>query len=221
MRKRFSPIQLILFLFILGFLLTFVQLGLLTIAFDKLDLSAEAAFTILFISLFGSSINLPLFVIKSDVPMQPLPPQVWQLLRQNHLVYEGKTTIAANIGGCVIPVCFSAYLTLNTDISFFSLVTGITLVTMISYLFSQPVKGLGIAMPIFIAPLSAALVALTIDPAHSAPLAYIAGTMGVLIGADILRLKNIKQLGTPLASIGGAGTFDGIFITGVVAVLLA
>ncbi|MDP1549856.1 MAG: DUF1614 domain-containing protein, partial [Nitrosomonas sp.] len=28
-------------------------------------------------------------------------------------------------------------------------------------------------------------------------------------------------LGTPYASIGGAGTFDGIFITGIVAALLA
>ena len=44
--------------------------------------------------------------------------------------------------------------------------------------------------------------------------------MGVLKGADLLRLDNIKQMETPIASIGGAGTFDGI-MTGVVAVLLA
>ena len=53
-----------------------------------------------------------------------------------------------------------------------------------------------------------------------AALAYIAGTLGVLIGADIFRLKDIRKMGTPVASIGGAGTFDGIFITGIVAVLL-
>jgi len=28
-------------------------------------------------------------------------------------------------------------------------------------------------------------------------------------------------MGAPVASIGGAGTFDGIFMTGIVAVLLA
>ena len=76
-------------------------------------------------------------------------------------------------------------------------------------------------MPVLIAPLAAALVAILLDPAHSAPLAYISGTLGVLIGADILRLKDIRKLGVPLAAIGGAGTFDGIFITGIVAVLLA
>jgi uncharacterized membrane protein len=36
-----------------------------------------------------------------------------------------------------------------------------------------------------------------------------------------LRLKDIRRLATPIASIGGAGTFDGIFLTGIVAVLLA
>jgi uncharacterized membrane protein len=62
---------------------------------------------------------------------------------------------------------------------------------------------------------------LLIAPENSAPLAYICGTMGVLLGADLLRLNDIRKIGTPVASIGGAGTFDGIFLTGIVAVLLA
>jgi uncharacterized membrane protein len=95
------------------------------------------------------------------------------------------------------------------------------LVSAISFAFSRPMAGLGVAMPIFIAPLAAALVAMLINPGQSAPLAYICGTLGVLIGADLLRLKDIQQMGVPVAAIGGAGTFDGIFITGIVAVLLA
>jgi uncharacterized membrane protein len=54
-----------------------------------------------------------------------------------------------------------------------------------------------------------------------APVAYIAGTLGTLIGADLLRLKEIGQLGAPVASIGGAGTFDGVFLCGIIAVLLS
>ena len=76
-------------------------------------------------------------------------------------------------------------------------------------------------MPMLVAPLTAAITAALINPEYSAPLAYICGTIGVLIGADLLRLKDIRKMGTPIASIGGAGTFDGIFITGIVAVLLA
>jgi uncharacterized membrane protein len=51
--------------------------------------------------------------------------------------------------------------------------------------------------------------------------AYISGTFGVLIGADLLNLKNLTALKAPVVSIGGAGTFDGIFLTGIIAVLLA
>ena len=101
------------------------------------------------------------------------------------------------------------------------LLTAIAIVTAVSYLISRPLPGIGIGMPVFVAPVVAALVAVLLSPAHSAALAYVGGTLGVLIGADLLRVKDIRRMGTPLAAIGGAGTFDGIFMTGIVAVLLA
>lgn len=221
MQKQFSPVWLLIFILTLGFLLAFVQLGVLTIAFDKLGLSVSAAFTLLFASLLGSAINIPLFTIRSEENVKPLPRQLWQLLRQQNMIFEGKTVIAINVGGCLIPALFSIYLFVTTGINIFTVLTGITFVAMISHFTSRPIAGLGIGMPILIAPLSAAFIAFIADPQHSAPLAYVSGTIGVIIGADILRLKDIRGLGTPLASIGGAGTFDGIFITGIVAVLLA
>jgi uncharacterized membrane protein len=36
-----------------------------------------------------------------------------------------------------------------------------------------------------------------------------------------MNLGNLQGLGAPVASIGDAGTFDGIFLTGIIAVLLA
>jgi len=221
MQQRFSPFHLVLFLFVLGFLLVFIQLGILTIAFNKLGLSLTEAYLLLCCSLFGSVINLPLFTIKTEASMQQIPLSMWRLLRVDHLVFEGKTTIAVNVGGCLIPFGFSLYLLANTAIGLFHALLGIGLVSVVSFISSRPIQGLGIGMPIFIAPFSAALAALLIDPEHSAPLAYVAGTLGVIIGADLLRLKDIRHMGTPIASIGGAGTFDGIFITVIVAVLLA
>lgn len=221
MWQRFSPFQLFLFLFVLAFLLAFIQLGIFSIVFSKLGLSLTGAYLLLLGSLFGSAINLPLLTVQSEVPMHEMPASLWRLLRMNHLVYENKTIIAINVGGCVIPLGFSLYLLSNTAVGFFHALLGIVVVSIVSYVSSRPIRGLGIGMPLFIAPFSAALAALLIDPAHSAPLAYIAGTLGVIIGADLLRLKDIRQMGTPIASIGGAGTFDGIFITGIVAVLLA
>ena len=45
--------------------------------------------------------------------------------------------------------------------------------------------------------------------------------LGPLIGADLLRLKQIIALSSGNASIGGAGTFDGIVISGFIALLLS
>jgi uncharacterized membrane protein len=60
-----------------------------------------------------------------------------------------------------------------------------------------------------------------LSPDLAPALAYTAGTLGTLIGGDLLNLRKIRGLGAPVVSIGGAGTFDGIFLTGIIAVLLA
>jgi uncharacterized membrane protein len=116
---------------------------------------------------------------------------------------------------------FSLSLLYNNPISpvKVGITTGITAV--VCYAASRPLPGIGIGIPIFVAPLTAAILAILADADQSAPLAYICGTLGILIGADMMRLKDVRTLGAPVASIGGAGTFDGIFITGIVAVLLA
>jgi uncharacterized membrane protein len=74
---------------------------------------------------------------------------------------------------------------------------------------------------VFVPAVTAAIVALLLSREHTAQLAYIGGSLGTLIGADLLNLGNIRGLGAPDASIGGAGTFDGIFLIGIVAVLIA
>jgi uncharacterized membrane protein len=86
---------------------------------------------------------------------------------------------------------------------------------------AYPVPGLGIALPTFVPAIAAAVAALLLSRQYAAPLAYIAGSLGTLIGADLLNLDTIPSLGAPVASIGGAGTFDGIFLTGILAVLIA
>jgi uncharacterized membrane protein len=45
--------------------------------------------------------------------------------------------------------------------------------------------------------------------------------MGTLIGADLMNFDKLAQLKAPVLSIGGAGTFDGIFLTGIASVLIA
>ncbi len=215
-----SKQKLFLFLFALGSLIAFIQVGVLTIAFHKLGLSSSSTYTLLITSLLGSLINLPLFRLRSERNLE-LPPPFSLFPLPLRLQSSTHTLVAINMGGCLIPIVFSLYLLLNTGVTLWQSASAITFVTFISYSFSRPIQGIGIGMPILIAPLAAALIAVGINPEASAPLAYIGGTMGVLIGADLLRLKDIRQMGPPFAAIGGAGTFDGIFLTGIVAVLLA
>jgi uncharacterized membrane protein len=214
-----SPHKLLLFIVAVAFLLGVLQVGLVSIAFEKLGLSQQAAFLLLFSSLAGSMINLPRFSVRAEQPPEPPPlPTFWPVKLPP---FTGRTVVAVNAGGCLIPLTFSLYLLLNNPLPLFDALFGVVIIATVSYHMSRPIAGLGIGMPVFIAPISAALVAILLNPEQSAPLAYISGTLGVLVGADLLRLKDIRHIGAPVASIGGAGTFDGIFITGIVAVLLA
>lgn len=221
MKNHFSPGNLLFFLFLLVFLLTLIQIGLLSFAFEKLGLPPNLGFMVLLLSLLGSAINLPIARIKSDMPHREITlPTFWGVLRIPMHPFHNETQISVNLGGCLIPVALSAYLFSQSSLTLSVTLLSIAIIAILSYYFSRPIPGVGIGMPILIAPICAAMVGLTLSPDQSAPLAYISGTLGVLIGADLLHLKAIPKLGAPNASIGGAGTFDGIFITGIVAALL-
>lgn len=220
MKNPQLPVVFIVFATLLAMLLLVIQFGVVTLSFSRLGVSGSGAAAILVLSLLGSLVNVPLFTLRAEREREPL--ELW-LLRIFGLPPQqtfDTTLIAVNVGGCLIPVAFSVYLIFDLGVSLIDVVWATTLVTLVSFVFSQPVKKMGIMMPVLIAPLSAALLALLLNPEQRAPLAYISGTLGVLIGADLLRLFEVPHLQAPVASIGGAGTFDGVFITGVLAVLL-
>ena len=221
MRSPFSAYQFLLLLFILILVVIIIQVGAFTMALEKLGLSAHSAMLLLVCTLMGSAINLPLFSMKAEEPSEEARQMFSGLLFGRPMPFTGKTIVAVNVGGALIPVSFSVYLIMTNQLPLVQVIPAIVIVTACCRVFSRPIPGLGIGIPVFIAPITAALTALLLAPENSAPTAYICGTLGVLIGADLLRLQDIRKLGTPVASIGGAGTFDGIFFTGIVAVLLA
>ncbi len=205
----------------LVFLFALIQVGALQFTFQKLGLAPEAGITLLLASLMGSLVNVPLFRMRAEGPSKPPPEPLRSLLRHRQIPFEGVTTVAVNLGGCLLPLTFASYLLLNAGAALSDYLLAVATVSAVSYFASRPIAGLGIGMPVLIAPLAAAMAGIVLDPEHSPALAYVGGTVGVLIGADLLRLKDVRKLGSPIASIGGAGTFDGIFITGIIAVLLA
>ncbi|UCD69476.1 MAG: DUF1614 domain-containing protein [Betaproteobacteria bacterium] len=217
-----SPKHLIVPVILIVVLAILVQYQILTIAFEKLGLSAQAAYLLLIVTLAGSIFNIPLFTINSNFSGDSnWSKEMLAWAQRRRYLFPCKTLILVNVGGCVVPVAFSVYLFLSNDVPIIQSVTCVTAVSIVAFAVSRPVRGLGIGMPILFAPLTAAGVAYALAQENAAPLAYIGGTLGVLIGADLLRLRDVRKLGSPVASIGGAGSFDGIFISGLLAVLLA
>lgn len=216
----FSPLYLMLFLLLVGALSAIVQVGLVQITFEKLGLSPHAAYVLLFSSLFGSIVNIPLFSVRTEGEPPPPPPRARGLLRQPNLGIPGRTIIAVNLGGCLIPLTLCAWLLRHTPMALSQALVASAIVAAISYAMSRPIQGLGVGMPPLVAPIAAALASIAIGGDAPAPLAYVAGVVGVIVGADLLRIGDIRRMGVPIASIGGAGTFDGIFLTGLLAVLL-
>ncbi|MBI3756816.1 MAG: DUF1614 domain-containing protein [Deltaproteobacteria bacterium] len=205
---------------LLAFLFVLIQVGLISYAYERLGLSAELIFPLLVLSLLGSSFNIPITRVESG---EVVSERVVDFFGVRYVIptceRHQPTVIAINLGGAVIPVCISLYLLFHSGLVGRGLL-GIAIVSAIVHRYARPVPGLGIAIPIFIPPLIAAATGILLAPEQAPALAYIAGTLGCLIGADILNIPKLAGLGAPIASIGGAGTFDGIFFTGILAVLL-
>ena len=80
-------------------------------------------------------------------------------------------------------------------------ILGVAIVTVIVHWMARPVKGVGIVVPTFIPPVVAAGVGLSLSQEFAPALAYIVGTMGTLMSADLLNLGEIQGPGAPVASI--------------------
>jgi uncharacterized membrane protein len=196
--------------------------GLIGGAFIKLGLPPTVMFWLLILTLVGSMINIPIHQLESQVLVRDqLVSYFGMRYRAPKVLRTQKTVLAINVGGAVIPLLLSLYLLTKMELTLGVLLV-VGLVTLVANRLARPVLGLGIALPGLIPPVVAALGAyLFCPPELRAPTAYIAGTMGILLGADILNLRQIGKLGAPVASIGGAGTFDAVFLSGIIAVLLS
>lgn len=201
-------------------LLVLLKLGILRYAYVRMGLSSTAALLLLLASLVGSYFNIEVARLPPEQVVSGAEVQFFGMRYVVPVVVDWPgTVIALNVGGGLIPTAVSLYLIIKHAIWLQALVA-IAWVALICHLLAQPVAGLGIALPVFVPSLAAAAGALVFRR-HAAPLAYAAGSIGTLIGADLLNLGNIGGLGAPVASIGGAGTFDGIFLVGIAAVLIA
>jgi uncharacterized membrane protein len=202
-------------------LVIWIEVQAFRLAYTHLGLDPQIALLLLLASLVGSYLNIPVASLPGQQVLSGASVSFFGMRYVIPVVVNRPgTVIAVNVGGAVIPGLLSLYLLVRNGL-WINGILAVAIVTAVCHALAQPIPGLGIALPVFVPPLSAAAVALILSRRGAGPLAYIGGSMGALIGADLLNLGSIRGLGAPVASIGGAGTFDGIFLTGVLAVLIA
>jgi len=204
----------------LALLFLLIEVRVIEYAYARIGVPHRHMMALMLLTLSGSYFNIPLWRIRSG-----------DVTREREVVTFGvkwlvpmtpgqATIVAVNVGGALIPVLLSFYILAVTHVTGHAAVVG-GLVTVVTWWLARPVRGVGIVVPTFAAPVAAAVAAWLTAPANAPAVACVGGTVGTLVGADLLNLGSLRDLGAPVASIGGAGTFDGIFVTGVLAALLA
>ena len=221
---QYFPVSLPFLLIFWGLLIVLVgltALRLLRYASLSMGIAEGTLIAVLGLSLLGSYINIPVAYLPGHKTVTAGEISFFGMTYIVPMVQQTRSTVlAVNVGGAIIPVCLSLYLLLKHRLFLLGAV-GTAFVAVVCHYLAQPVPGFGIALPIFVPAVATAVIAVALTRRRAAPLAYISGSFGTLIGADLLNLGAVQALGAPVASIGGAGTFDGIFVTGLLAVLYA
>ena len=215
------PVLILLLVLLLVVFVVLVELRILSYAYQKIGIRPRYVFGIMVLTLLGSHVNIPLYAVPAP---RIVVPQTFWMFGQPHLVpgvvQQHATVVAINVGGALIPALLSIYLFFRMHMPGRMLIATAVVALIVNQL-ARVVPGAGIVVPMLLPPLLAAGVALILAFRRAPPVAYVAGSMGTFVGADLLNLGRVAEMGAPVVSIGGAGTFDGVFLTGILAGLLA
>jgi uncharacterized membrane protein len=193
----------------------------LSYAYQRIGISVGWMALVLAAALLGSLINVPVARLRAEVREFTARVTVFGVTYRVPLVARtGRTMIAVNVGGAIVPSAVAIYLICHDRLRLSVLLATLAVIAVV-FAVARPVPGVGIVTPALVPAISAAVAAIWLGGHAVAADAYVAGTFGTLVGADLLNLPRVRSLQAPVVSIGGAGTFDGVFLTGLVAVLLA
>src|SRR6516225_3917280 len=187
-QMNYLPLAPSFFAILIGFFFIVLILRSVRYAYESLGVSSNAAMFLLFATLIGSIFNIPIAELP---PERVVSDQIIDFFGMRYVVPLvsdwGGTVVAVNVGGAVIPTMMSIYLLIKRELWAKGLVAT-AIVALVIHWMANPVPGLGIAVPVFMPVLVTAIVAVILSREESAPLAYISGSLGTLIGADLTNL---------------------------------
>lgn len=184
------PLLLVGFFVLLVLLVFLIELRVLAYAYRKIGVPPRYMFAVLVLTLVGSHFNVPLYSVK--VP-RLAPVESVTTMGRTYLVppaIKPGTTLVAINVGGALVPVLVSLYLFVRSSLYVRMLIGIAIVTVVTHAFARVVPGVGITVPM------------------------------LLIGADLWNLGRVAELGAPLVSIGGAGTFDGVFLTGIIAGLI-
>ncbi len=193
MNERFNEPGMMIGYYITSAMILIILFIILSLIFQTLDFSIKTVILLAASTIIGCFFNVPVIRLKQK-------------------------DIYMNIGGGIVPVGFSIYfIWLRPD-----LIIQIILATLVliffTYCFST-IDDDGIRVYILV-PLIGSIIVASLLPGSLLVIGYVSGTLGTLIGADIMNLDNIQDFGFRELSIGGAGTLDAIFVTGLIILIV-
>lgn len=210
----FPHVILLLFLLVLALpvliLIGFFQAAKL--GFGALGISPGGVLLILLLMLAGSLVNIPLTRLRV-VEVQERG--IFGFFRRRR-VAQG---IFLNAGGGLIPLALAVYLLPGLPLAETGAAVFLTMLSVNRLARQTPRRG--ISIPMVVTALLAAFFAILLAPEAAAPVAFVSGVFGVLIGADLMHVPAMLRRGEGAVSIGGAGVFDGIFLVSILSALLA
>lgn len=149
-------------------------------------------------------------------------------------IYES-SLLAIDLGGALIPLVLSIYLIRLKKLNLVALSVIVFIISVLTYITTEFRPSLGVVseFPFFLFPsfcaLGLTLIIYRDNITSAVPFAYASTTLGVLIGADIVRIPQVLigleqarvDMDLPIAagSIGGAGGLDLVFLSGLLAMV--
>jgi uncharacterized membrane protein len=212
-------------------LIPLLLLGLVGAAFSRLGFSWIEAVAVILLMLLGRVVNIPIRTVQQTMKKTGGDsPAVFDAFTGEPVREErAVTTLSLNLGGAVIPCAVSGYLLLQMhnvigESVYVHAAVALLIVAVITKILTTVTPADGVRAPLLVPAASAVLCGVILTGSTglaAAVVAFVAGTMGTLLGAGIFAIPSIKTFGAPALSIGGAGMFGTVFICGIFAALLA
>jgi uncharacterized membrane protein len=169
-------------------------------AFSKLGFSLIIGSMLFLVTLAGRTVNIPIKELDSQEKMiEQEQVSFFGVTYQISRYISKKTIIAVNLGGALIPIGISIYqILLLVHVGkpgvIVSIIISMFVIAFVTHIFAKPVKGVGIAIPLLIPPVITIIATLLFGRSMHSVVAYVSGTIGALIGVDLLNLNKVVSL---------------------------